>query len=484
MSGLTALIVIIGYFSLLFFISKLSAKNADASTFFIANRNAPWPLVAYGMIGVSISGITFISVPGQVLTSQFSYFQMVIGYAIGLLIVAYALLPAFYKINAISIYSYLGERFGSYAHKTGSYFFLFAQVSMASIKLYLMAHVVQLLILDAMGLPFWLSVGTTLILIFLYTYKGGIKTVILTDTLQTTFLILAMLITIWIISDDLGLSLIDMNYELGTREISKTFFWSWEDPGNFWKMVLTGIILTVMNNGLDQSIMQKHLTCKNISSSQKNILTLALVLIAVNFLFLFLGGALNLYVDVNGIPVPGQTDDLYPILAMNHFGQLGGILFILGIAAAAYSSADSSLTGLTTSFCIDILKMDDKNTNNDRKRIAVHLGFTMIIFILILLIDAFNNESILNVFIKTSGFVYGPLMGLFGFGLLTKRKINDKWVAPICILSPIAALLLNFNSESLLNGYEFGYEILVINSLIAFLSLYAVSLLTPNKRPL
>lgn len=481
MSGTTALIVIGLYFGLLFIISRLSNNKADANTFFIANRNTPWPLVAYGMIGVAISGITFISVPGQVLINKFSYLQMVLGYSVGLMVVAYALLPAFYRIQAISIYSYLGQRFGPYSHRTGSYFFILAQVSMAAIRLYLMAHVIQLLIMDGLGLPFSLSVGLTLLLIFLYTYKGGIKTVILTDTLQTTFLIVAMIATVWIVADRLDLSFGNLNQELDTRGISQVFFWSWEDPKNFLKMFLAGIVVTVMTNGLDQSIMQKHLTCKNLASSQKNLVVLAVVIVFVNVLFLYLGGALNLFSEVNGISIPTQSDDLYPLLAMNELGQLGGILFLLGIAAAAYSSADSSLTGLTTSFCIDILKMDQNSTNN-RKRYLVHFGFSLIIFLIILVIDKLNNSSTLDVFLKTSGYVYGPLMGLFAFGLLSRLRVLDQWVVPICILSPAVSLLLDVNSSSWFNGFEFGYSILIVNSLLTFVLLYVLSFLTMKSK--
>jgi len=475
MNGTIALLVIGLYFVLLFIISRTTNRNADSNTFFIANRNTPWPLVAYGMIGVAISGITFISVPGQVLVNQFSYMQMVLGYSVGLLIVAFAMLPAFYRIQAISIYSYLGRRFGPYSHRTGSWFFILAQVSMAAIRLYLMAHVIQLLIMDELGFPFSLSVGLTLLLIFLYTYRGGIKTVILTDTLQTTFLMVALLATVWMVADRLDLSFKALSGELSSRGISQVFFWSLDDPKNFAKMFFAGILVTVMNNGLDQSIMQKHLTCRNLRASQKNLVVLALILILVNFLFLYLGGTLSLFSELGQIPVPDQTDDLYPLMAMNELGLLGGVLFLLGIAAAAYSSADSSLTGLTTSFCIDILKMD-QDTTNQRQRYWVHFGFTVLIFLIILAIDKLNNSSTLDVFIKTSGYVYGPLMGLFAFGLLTRRTVVDRWVVPICILSPVVSLVLDANSASWFNGFEFGYAILVVNSLLTYIALYLLSL--------
>jgi len=293
MSPFIAFFIIAVYFSTLFLVAKISTKKADDSTFFIANRNAPWPLVAYGMIGVAISGITFLSVPGQVVTHQFSYFQLVIGIVVGLLIVAYVFLPVFYKIEAVSIYGYLGTRYGRLTQKTGSIYFLIAQVSTAAIKLYLMAHVLQLLIFDSLGLPFWLTVLATLLLIWLYTYRGGIKTVILTDVLQTTFLILALIMSIWTIRQSLNDPFPNMLQQMSSLGISKAFFWSWDDPKNFWKLLFTGILITVMTNGLDQSVMQKHLTCKNLSSAQKNITALAIILIIINLLFLFLGGGIK-----------------------------------------------------------------------------------------------------------------------------------------------------------------------------------------------
>ncbi len=467
--------ILIAYFGLLYLVSRLSARKADAATFFIANRKAPWPLVAYGMLGVGISGITFISVPGQVVDMQFSYLQMVIGYSLGLLIVAFVLLPLFYKIKAISIYSYLNSRFGFFTHKTGTLFFMVAQVATASFKLFLMAHVLQLVLFQPLGLPFWVTVLVTLLLIWLYTYRGGIKTVIFTDTMQTTFLLLALVLSIWSIGDRLGLSLTELYQHTESRGISKIFFWSWDDPRNFFKLLLTGILLTVMTNGLDQSIMQKHLTCKNLSSSQKNIVTLAIILLLANVLFLFLGGTLNLFSISKNIPIPEQTDNLYPMLAVNHLGKLAGTFFLIGIAAAAYSSADSSLTGLTTSFCIDILNFDEDTGNQEKLRHLIHFGFTILIFVLIMVFKQVNNESVLYAFIRTSGFIYGPLVGLFAFGLYSKRIVPDRWIPLVCILAPALSVLLDQNSENWFNGYEFGYDILVINSLFTLIGLYIFS---------
>jgi Na+/proline symporter len=467
--------IIITYFCLLYLVSWVTTRKADAATFFIANRRAPWPLVSYGMLGVAISGITFISVPGQVVDAQFSYFQMVIGYSLGLLVVAFILLPVFYQIKAVSIYSYLNNRFGFFTHKTGAVYFLLAQVTTASFKLFLMAHLLQLVLFKPLGLPFWLTVLITLLLIWLYTHRGGIKTVIFTDSLQTTFLLLALVLSIWSISDRLGLSLTELYEETESRGISRIFFWSWDDPRNFFKLLFTGLILTVMTNGLDQSVMQKHLTCRDLSSSQKNIVTLAFILLFANILFLFLGGTLSLYSLAENIPVPEQTDNLYPILAVNHLGKMTGIFFLVGIAAAAYSSADSSLTGLTTSFCIDILNFDTDTGNKQKFRHGIHFGFTLLIFILIMVFNQVNNESVLYAFIRTSGFIYGPLVGLFAFGLYSKRVVPDKWIPLVCILAPLLSILLDLNSEKWLGGYEFGYDILIVNSLISYLGVYILS---------
>ena len=467
--------ILLVYFGLLYVISRITSKKADSATFFIANRKAPWFLVAYGMVGVGISGITFISVPGQVVDTQFSYFQMVIGYVIGLLIVAFVFLPIFYKINAISIYSFLQKRFGNASHKTGAILFLLAQTTTAAFKLFLMAFVLQLALFDPLGIPFWITVAITLLLIWFYTYRGGIKTVIFTDTLQTTFLIAAVVLSLWSIASRLNMSALDMYQAMDKEGISQMFFWKWGDPKNFFKMIFVGIFLTVMANGLDQSIMQKHLTCENLVSSQKNIVTLSIILIFVNLLFLLLGGALNLYTIYEGIPIPEQTDSLYPELAINHLGLATGTFFLIGIAAAAYSSADSSLTGLTTSFCVDLLNFDTKDNNRKGLRHGVHFGFTLLIFILIIVFKQVNNESVLYAFIRTTGFIYGPLLGVFIFGIYSKRSIKDKFIPIICILSPVFSFIIDINSIQWFNGYEFGYDILLLNLALALLALFILS---------
>jgi len=475
MSTEYTIVIIALYFGLLYLISRISTRKSNAATFFIANRNASWPLVAYGMIGVAISGITFISVPGQVIDMQFSYFQMVIGYSIGLILIAFIFVPIFYKIKAISIYAYLDQRFGFYSYRTGAIIFLFAQLATASFKLYLMAHVLQLILFGPLGMPFWVTVFVALLFIWLYTYKGGIKTVIFTDTLQTTFLILALIVCIFTISQQLDLSLGELYGAMEEEGISKVFFWSWDDPKNFFKLILVGILLTVMTNGIDQSVMQKHLTCKDLASSQKNIVALAVILLGVNALFLFLGGSLYVFSVNENIALPDHTDNLFPILAFDHLGITAATFFLVGIAAAAYSSVDSSLTGLTTSFCVDILKFKETDDHKTRQRQLIHLGFTFLIFVFILVFQKINNASVLSAFIRTSGLIYGPLLALYIFGIYSKRVIKDKLVPIICILSPAISIILDYKSEDWFSGYTFGYDILLANILIALIAMFLLS---------
>ncbi|MFN2126348.1 MAG: sodium:solute symporter family transporter, partial [Anaerolineales bacterium] len=366
-------------------------------------------------------------------------------------------------------------RFGMISRKTGAILFLMAQTATASFKLFLMALVLQIALFNGPGIPFWITVMITLFLIWLYTYRGGIKTVIFTDTLQTTFLILALILSIWSITSRLNLSTVELFGIMDMQGFSKVFFWSWDDPKNFFKLISVGILLTVMTNGLDQSVMQKHLTCRDLRSSQKNMVTLALILIGVNLLFLFLGGALGVYAISENIVIPEQTDNLFPMLAIGHLGKAAGTFFLIGIAAAAYSSADSSLTGLTTSFCVDLLNFNEKDNGRRKLRYAIHFGFTILIFILIILFKQVNNESVLYAFIRTSGFIYGPLLGLFIFGIFSKRIIKDKLIPLICISSPIITIVLDQNSAQWFNGYEFGYDILLLNFILAFSALFIFS---------
>lgn len=472
MNPYLTLIVILAYFGLLSVVAYLTSRRADANAFYLADRKAPWPLVAYGMLGVAISGITFISVPGEVSNTQFSYFQLVIGYAIGLCIVAFVLVPIYYKRQVISIYGYLEERFGYYTHKTGAGFFLLAHLLGAAFRLYLMAYVLQLIVFDAIGIPFAATVLFTILLIWLYTFKGGIKTVIFTDVLQTTFLLLAVAVSISAIAGGMDWSIGELSRQVMQADTSQLFFWSWESPKNFFKLVVTGMIITVMNNGLDQAIMQKHLSCATAGDAQKNIVSLSIILLFVNLLFLFLGGALVLYASENGIALPEQSDQLYPMLATGHLGTAAGITFVIGIAAAAYSSADTSLTGLTTAFCIDFLGYQRHREDNPRIRRLVHLGFSLVLFLCIMLFWALNDQSVISAWIRASGYAYGPLLGLFVFGLLSSRPVRDRWVPVLCLAAPIISFVLDAYSERWFHGYQFGYEIIVVNGVVTLAGLF------------
>lgn len=461
--------VILGYFGLLFFISLLSARHTTAETFFTADRKSHWLLVAYGMIGVGISGITFISVPGEVGNSQFTYFQLVIGYALGLVLIALVLLPLYYRLRLISIYAYLEQRFGTWTYKTGALFFQLAQTFTAAFKLYLMAGVLQLALFDPLGLPFEVTVLVTLLLIWLYTVRAGIKTVVITDTLQTTFLLLAVVLSIWFMSKELQLSVPGLWRSLTSNPDTKIFIWDWSSPRHCLKLVLTGIFLTVVTNGIDHSVMQKHLTCPCLPESQKNMFVLAGLLLLVNLLFLSLGFLLYEFAQARDIALPERTDDLYPLLALRYFSPLAGVVFLLGISAAAYSSADSALTGLTTSFCVDMLSFE-KNKMPVKVRSFVHLGFSLLIFLVILVFRWLNNDSVVNAFIRVSGFVYGPLLGLFMFGMFTRCRVNDRWVPLICVCAAAFSIVLYFKAETWFH-YKVGFEILLVNAALTVIGL-------------
>ena len=475
MNPLIILLIIACYMGLLYIVSRFTSRGADADTFYLAGRQASWAVVSYGMIGVAISGITFISVPGEVRTSAFSYFQLVIGYALGLLVVALVLLPLYYKTKVISIYSYLENRFGYYTHKSGALFFMLTHLLGASFRLYLMAYVLQIIAFDALNIPFAVTVFITIMLIWLYTYKGGIKTIILTDVLQTTFLLLAVVLCIFSVGQDLHLSVSELNNQVWTSSHSQIFYWSWSSPYNFFKLVLTGMLLTIVANGLDQAIMQKHLACPTVADAKKNIITLALVLLIVNILILFLGAALLIYAEQQQIVLSEQTDQIYPALAINHLGGIAGVAFVVGIAAAAYSSADSSLTGLTTSFCVDFLGYQTHRADNSTVRQNVHLGFSFIIFLFIIVFHVINDQSVVSTFIRISGYTAGPLLGLFTFGIITKRKVVDRMMPFVCVVAPLLAFFINRYSTQLFNGYQVGYEIIVVNAILTLVGIYIFS---------
>lgn len=465
--------IIAGYFALLMIIANMASKDSNPEAFFNANKQSPWYLVAFGMIGASLSGVTFISVPGEVGNSQWSYFQVVLGYIVGYFVIATVLMPLYYRLNLISIYQYLEGRFGPRSYKIGALFFLISRIIGASFRLFLVAGVLQLAFFDAFNIPFWVSVLVAIALIWLYTFKGGIKAIVWTDTLQTLFMLLAVIISIYIIASDLNLSLTDLVNTVWQDSKSKIFNWEWSEPGNFFKQFLSGAFIAIVMTGLDQDMMQKNLTCKTLEDAQKNILWFTVVLVFVNLLFLSLGVLLYHFAEVHQLNIPERTDNLYPALAINHFNIIGGIVFLLGITAAAYSSADSALTSLTTSFYIDFLDKDPK-TGSAKSRKLVHLAFCGVIFLVILLFQAINDRSVINSVLVVAGYTYGPLLGLYAFGLFTKRKIKDNYAPIVCILSPIGTYLISTYSETLLWGYKFGFELLLVNGLLTFIGLQII----------
>lgn len=471
------LIVITSYFVLLFLISWFTSRNVSKDTFFTGDRQSPWFLVAFGMIGASLSGVTFISVPGEVGNTNFFYFQVVLGYTLGYFVIAKVLLPLYYRLNLVSIYAYLEDRFGFWSYKSGAFFFILSRTLGSSIRVFLVAGVLQLILFDQWGIPFWVSVLITVSLIWLYTHRGGIKTVVWTDTLQTFFMLLAVGVSIYLIGKDLGiLKISEFVGTIASDPRSEIFNWDWQSGTNFFKQFASGAFITIVMTGLDQDMMQKNLTCRNIGDAQKNMFWFTIILVFVNLMFLCLGLLLYLYAETNGVSIPVRSDDLYPLLATQEFTAFAGIVFVLGITAAAYSSADSTLTALTTSFCYDFLEIE-KRYEKDRQvtvRKQVHIAFTLLMFLVILAFRWLNDQSVINAVFIIAGYTYGPLLGLYAFGLFTRWKVKDKLVPYLAVLAPVLAFLISQNSEKLLWGYKFGFEILILNGLLMFLGLYFI----------
>lgn len=472
MNPLLVLSVISGYFILLMFVSFFTSKGADNTTFFIANRKSPWFLVAFGMVGASLSGVTFISVPGEVGNTQWTYLQFVMGNMVGYGIIAVVLIPLFYKLKVISIYEYLRARLGKNAYITGASFFLVSQTIGASFRLFLAAVVLQIAFFDAFGIPFFITVLITILLIWLYTFKGGIKTIVWTDTLQTFFLLLAVVISIVIIANHLDLGAYEMVNLVSTSDFSNIFDWNWRSDRNFFKTFVAGIFITIAMNGLDQNVMQKNLTCKNEKEAKKNIFWFSITFFISTIFFLALGVLLYQYTIANNINIPEQSDELFPMLALNYFGTLAGIVFLLGIIASAFSSADSALTALTTSFCVDILNLSSKKEKNQQFiRRMTHIGFSFVMFLVIVAFNQINDSSVVSAVFKVAGFTYGPLLGLFAFGLTNKLQIKDRWVPLVCLFSPVLSYIIDINSSAWFYGYKFGFEILLVNAAFTYIGL-------------
>jgi Na+/proline symporter len=477
--------IITAYFVVLFLISVFTSKGATTKTFFTANRRSPWFLVAFGMIGASLSGVTFISVPGEVGNSNFSYFQLVLGYLLGYFVIARVLLPLYYKYNLVSIYKYLDTRFGFYSYKTGSIFFLISQTIGASFRLFLVALVLQLGFFEAFDIPFYVTVLTTILLIWIYTFRAGIKTIVWTDTLQTIFMLLSVVISIIVISRELNIGGVEIVDTIRDHNFSTVFNWDWKSKHFFFKQFIAGAFIAIVMTGLDQNMMQKNLTCKNLKDAQKNMYWFSGSLVFVNLLFLGLGVLLYVFADANGIslsidPETGKflrTDQLFPMLAINDFSLVAGIVFLLGITAAAFSSADSALTALTTSFCYDFLNIESKEEKvRKRYKFYAHIGFSIVLFLVIVIFKAINDDSVINSVFKLAGYTYGPLLGLYSFGLFTKRILKDSvFVIIIAVLSPVISYLLYIYSETIFFGNKIGFELLLINGFLTFIGLLIIS---------
>lgn len=474
MSVSLVLVVLLSYFLILILIGFVTTRKVNSESFFTANRNSPWYLVAFGMIGTSLSGVTFISIPGEVGHTHWTYLALVFGNCVGYIVIATVLLPLFYKLNLVSIYSWLGTRFGGRARLTGSFFFILSQLIGASFRLFLVVGVLQLAFFNAVGIPFAVTVFITIGFVWIYTVRGGIKTIVWTDTLQTVFMIISVILTIVIINRALNYDFSSAMAAIKESPFSRVFDFDWRSSQNTVKQFLAGIAITVSLNGLDQNMMQKNLTCRTLRDCKINMFSFSFLFLVTNLLFLILGALLYLYAGQNGITLPGKTDDLFPLLSLNYFGLTAALFFLLGITAAAYSSVDSSLTSLTTSFCIDFLKIDPKNPGAKSRRMLVHMAFSLLMFFVIILFREVNSSSVLSAVLKAVGYTYGPLLGLFAFGLSTKYQVREKYLPLVCLLSPVLSYMVNCYSEQLLFGYRFGFEILLFNGFLCYFGLFLI----------
>ncbi len=473
--------VIVSYFLLLIAVSWFTGKDSGNANFFLAGRKSPWFLVAFGMIGASLSGVTFISLPGLVgagkANQAFSYMQMVLGYLAGYAVIALVLLPLYYRLQLTSIYEYIEQRFGFFSYKTGAGFFLFSRTIQASFRLYLVAIVLQMFVMEAFGIPFWLTVLITILLIWVYTFRGGINTIVWTDTLQTICMLSAVILTIFAIGSQMDRNFGELVTLVRQSNFSQVFFFEggWEDPNNFFKQFISGALIAIVMTGLDQDMMQKNLSCRSLQESQKNMFSFSIILVFANLLFLMLGAVLYLYAAHIGLEIPERTDQLYPTIALQHLTPAIGIVFILGLIAAAYSSADSALTALTTSFCVDFLGFNDESSTkaDKRTRFVVHVGFSLLLFVIIVIFNALNDAAVIHKIFEWAGYTYGPILGLFSFGLLTSYKIRDNWVIPVCLAAPVLSYIFNINNLFL--NFKLGYLIILLNGVLTFLGLWLIS---------
>lgn len=476
MTPLTIFLSFAVYTALLLIISAITSRNADSQSYFLGNRQSPWFVVAYGMIGASLSGVTFISIPGDVGTTQFSYMVIVMGYLIGYYVIANVLLPVYYRMNLTSIYTYLENRFGFWSYKTGAFFFLVSRLIGASFRMFLVVNVLQIFVFDAWGIPFWVSVSLFMLLMILYTYRGGIKTIVWTDTLQTTFMLVTVILSIILIHQNMDISLSELIGRVADSEYSKIFHTSVTAKTHFVKQFLSGIFIAIVMTGLDQDMMQKNLSCRTLSEAKKNVYWMSASLIPVNILILTLGASLFIFANSQGIPIPERSDNLFPVIALQHLPAAAGIVFILGLISAAYSSADSALTSLTTSFAVDFLNINKRKSLSElekkRTRHVIHFFVAGIIVLIIIVFRAVNDQSVISRLFTIAGYTYGPLLGMFFFGLFTKYKVKDRWIPLVALLSPLISYFLSVYSEELFNGYRFGFELLLVNGALTAIGLF------------
>ena len=474
---MTIILTILSYFAVLLLVSRLTAKQSTNDTFYRGNRQSPWYLVAFGMIGASISGVTFVSVPGMVNTIEMTYLQTCLGFVLGYVAVAFVLLPIYYRLNLTTIYSYLQQRLGTRSYKTGAWFFLLSKMSGAAVKFYVVCMILQRFVLDALGIPFVLTVLVLVALIWLYTRRGGIKTLVWTDTFQTFCMFMALIFIIINVMSMLNLSVEEVVTTIVQDERSRVFvFDDWVSKQNFWKLFISGIFIVVVMTGLDQDMMQKNLTCKTLREAQKDMCTYGLAFVPANLLFLCLGVLLSMLAQQEGIALPSSGDELLPMFAATgKMGNMVVVLFTIGIVAASFSSADSALTALTTTYCVDIKEKADDETLRHR----VHAGMSVVFIIFILLFRTFNSTNLIDAIYILVSYTYGPLLGLFAFGLFTKYQVTDRWVPYFAILSPILCYALDVLAQQLW-GYHFGYELLMLNGAFTFAGLYV----TRKKEPL
>ena len=474
MSPTVVLITIFSYFVVLFGISYVVGHRADNQGFFVGNRKSPWYIVAFAMIGSMISGVTFVSVPGMVAASSFSYLQMVLGFVVGQLLIAYVLVPLFYKMNLVSIYEYLENRFGMSSYRTGAWFFFISKMLGASVRLFLVCIVLQMLVFEPFGLPFVLNVIFTVGLVWLYTFRGGVKSLIWTDTLKTACLVISVILCIYYIATDLHLDFGGLWQTISESDMSQMFFFDdVDDKRYFFKQFLAGVFTMIATNGLDQDMMQRNLSCKNSKESQKNMITSGIAQFFVVALFLMLGVLLYVYAGKNGIQVPQKSDELFPLIAtQGYFPVIVGVLFVIGLISSAYSAAGSALTALTTSFTVDIVGVKGKSERQVvRLRKRVHVYMALVMGAVIFVFNLLNNTSVIDAVYTLASYTYGPILGLFAFGIFVKKAVKDKYIPVVAIASPILCFVIDRNSQAWFGGYSFSYELLILNALFTFVGL-------------